>query len=172
MNLINVFGTRDVYKVDLDTCEFFKYEVSKYSNKKPVDGFIKLNTSIVRGYVKVCIGCKRVSVHRLILQSIHDIENKDLQVNHIDGNKQNNHYSNLEWCTSKENCQHAVKSGLRVVRQSCVRKDRGLSDDVVIGIKEMIRDGFSSSEIRSKYNIKPNTFHYIKNGRNYHHIQI
>ena len=34
-------------------------------------------------------------------------------INHKDGNKANNHYSNLEWVTSSENLQHAYKTGLR-----------------------------------------------------------
>ena len=48
-----------------------------------------------------------------------DIDFSDLEINHIDGNKLNNHYSNLEWCTTKENMQHAwdndlVKTNTRV----------------------------------------------------------
>lgn len=31
------------------------------------------------------------------------------QINHIDGNKQNNNISNLQWCTPRENTIHAIK---------------------------------------------------------------
>ena len=37
---------------------------------------------------------------------------KNIQVNHIDGNKLNNIYKNLEWVTRRENGQHAVDNGL------------------------------------------------------------
>lgn len=54
-------------------------------------------------------------IHRLVLSAWGEIPEKylkqqlgesDLQVNHIDGNKRNNHISNLEYITAKENCVH------------------------------------------------------------------
>ena len=46
------------------------------------------------------------------------------QINHIDGNKNNNHYSNLEWVTASENMKHASKIGLLKTPNSIEEKDK------------------------------------------------
>jgi hypothetical protein len=51
---------------------------------------------------------KIVKVHRLVALCF--IGPSDLCVNHRDLNKQNNHYSNLEYTTLKENCLHARRN--------------------------------------------------------------
>ena len=66
-----------------------------------------------RGYYSVGIRRKTLMVHRLVaLAFIPNPEQKPF-VNHIDGNKLNNHVSNLEWCTVQENNLHARQTGLR-----------------------------------------------------------
>lgn len=69
------------------------------------------------GYLKVCLceNNKRIYrfVHRLVaIEFIENSQNKET-INHIDGNKTNNCVENLEWATITENNRHALKTGLR-----------------------------------------------------------
>lgn len=52
-------------------------------------------------------------VHRLIAKAFCEGETEEkCFVNHKDGNKQNNHYANLEWVTPSRNLRHAHEKGL------------------------------------------------------------
>ena len=52
-------------------------------------------------------------LHRVVMMSFCYIEDfADYEVNHIDGNKHNNHLSNLEWTDKSGNAIHAYKNGL------------------------------------------------------------
>lgn len=52
---------------------------------------------------------KKFLVHRLVAEYFIKGKSKYRnQVNHIDSNRSNNHHSNLEWVTPKENQNHAV----------------------------------------------------------------
>lgn len=68
------------------------------------------------GYYQVNLHIEKLSnqklVHRLVgIYFIPNPENKP-QINHKDGNKLNNHYTNLEWVSPSENMEHARKNNL------------------------------------------------------------
>ena len=54
--------------------------------------------------------CRKV--HRLVIEAFKPNPDSLPCINHIDGNKLNNHIDNLEWCTYQHNMQHAVRTGL------------------------------------------------------------
>ena len=54
------------------------------------------------------------SVHAIVAYLVHGARPEGLVINHIDGDKNNNHPSNLEYCTIAENIAHAMRTGLHV----------------------------------------------------------
>lgn len=55
---------------------------------------------------------KQFAVHRLVAESFIPNPKKYKQINHIDGDKNNNKVSNLEWCDQSHNMRHALEHGL------------------------------------------------------------
>jgi hypothetical protein len=50
---------------------------------------------------------KHYFVHQLVAETYLEKPAYKCEINHIDGNKTNNHVSNLEWVTHQQNMQHA-----------------------------------------------------------------
>ena len=74
-------------------------------------------------------------VHRQVAAAF--IPNPDVkpQVNHKDGNKENNHVSNLEWSTGSENVRHAHNTGLKEAVRGSDNGQAKLTESDVVQIR-------------------------------------
>ena len=107
------------------------------------------------------------TAHRLVATAfIPNHENKP-QINHKDGNKLNNHYSNLEWCTAQENTQHAYDNGL--AKSVIYKFTKRLEDspqtklknvDIPV-IKQLRLDGWTYDAIAKKFDVGLSSIHRI-----------
>ena len=81
-----------------------------------------------KGYMQIHIRVngkdKVIKVHRLVAEAFIPNPDNKPQVNHIDGNKENNTSLNLEWCTNSENQLHAYKNGLQKYK-NILRNENG-----------------------------------------------
>lgn len=89
--------------------------------RKPAfKGRLRSPNLTVKGYLSVVLyrEGKRYSpigIHRLVAWTFLGPQPKNIVVNHLDGNPRNNRLSNLEYCTRKEDAQHALRTGLKPV---------------------------------------------------------
>ena len=106
-----------------------------------------------KGYLRVWIGKRLYFVHRLVAEKyVPNPENKK-QVNHIDGNKLNNHYTNLEWVSNQENRKHAMVNQLHLCGEKCPYSK--LTEDAVIFIRN--NKTLTINEMAKKFNVNRNT---------------
>ena len=76
--------------------------------------------------------------------------NNKPEVNHIDGIKTNNHYTNLEWNTRNEQMAHAYRLGLKSNHGEHNPKSK-LSEPDVLEIRRLYSEGWKIYEIRNKF---------------------
>ena len=124
------------------------------------------------GYMIVRLSSPRAMcrVHRLVAEAFISNPLGKPFINHIDSNRANNCVSNLEWCTQKENLEHADDAG---------RLDRGygagrrspnarLDDATVASIRETYRGGGASySVLAERYNVSKRAIGRLINGDTY-----
>ena len=124
--------TDEIWK---DICGFEdSHEVSNFGRIRSKDRYVSRNNTDLlkkgqfitlnvtpKGYLRFQITShgkrNNLLVHRAVAESfIGPPPQEDYQINHKDGDKKNNHISNLEWVTQSENMNHAYENDLK---QSC-----------------------------------------------------
>lgn len=97
---------KNTFDVSIDGIIHSKVTGKRMSYQIDKDGYLRFRFWVKRKAYKI-------AVHRLVALLYIENPNNYPVINHIDGNKQNNHKENLEWCTVKYNTNHAEKLGLR-----------------------------------------------------------
>ena len=102
------------------------------------------------GYAKVTLvkehgGRLYANIHRLVAVAFIPNPDDKPYVNHIDGDKLNNHLDNLEWVTPSENMIHACR-----VLQKGLGSSNGnseLTEKQVVKICELLQGGYRNNQI-------------------------
>lgn len=137
--LISEYG--DIYNLRLK--RVMKPEITKNKNG---DNYKRM------GLVTSDGGHTHVLIHRMVALYFLP-ENDDpyhkIFVDHNDGNKFNNHYSNLEWVTPSENAIRAYKMGLSYTKGENCHLTK-YTDEQIHEICKLIELGYSSTQILQK----------------------
>lgn len=110
---VHIVGYENEYQIN----ELGQIRTLKDTPKHKKYDLLKPQISKRNGYVYQMLyknGKKKLlRVHRLVAEAFLANKNNLPQVNHKDGNKQNNCVDNLEWCNQSTNMKHAYKNGLQ-----------------------------------------------------------
>ncbi len=133
-----------------------------------------LKPVLINGYMSVTL-CefgevrKHIKVHRLV--ALHFLNNpkKYPQINHIDGNKLNNHCSNLEWCNQEHNMQHAHAMGLMNLKRGSEIHSAKLDEAKV----KIIRRSLSVliNKLSKQFDVGYSAIHEVIYNKTWRHIK-
>jgi len=157
------------------------YEVSTYGSVRSVSRCVRSKRgslihlhgrlrcpTMYQGYYNVqltknCIRT-RYKVHRLVGEAFHPNPLNKRTVNHINGNKRDNYYLNLEWSTDAENTAHAWNSGLCAHSYGDAHYLSKLTDNQVVEMRNMYNLGVSVQDICAAYNTPKTTVYHLVRG--------
>jgi hypothetical protein len=109
--------------------------------------------------------------HRLVAEAFVEGDHS-LEVNHIDGNKLNCHYTNLEWVSSSQNIKHAWDNGLRCVSENTPKgEDQFLAKLTNDAVYEILTNLDKPCRyFAEKYNTSLVTVNDVQTGKKWKHL--
>lgn len=121
-----------------------------------------------QGYVRW--GSRRI--HRTICEAWHGPPpTPNHGVNHIDGDKLNNHPDNLEWVTPEQNTKHSWRVGLAVIARGVAKANAKLDPDKVREMRKMRnRTGKTYREIGDQFGVSANVARHAIKGDTWSHV--
>jgi NUMOD4 motif/HNH endonuclease/Sigma-70, region 4 len=102
-------------------------------------------------------------VHRLVADAFLERSEFDEDVNHKDACKTNNHWRNLEWCTHKENGEHAALTDLMAFgsRHGMAK----LTEADIPVIRQLFYRGWTYRSIAENYEVSQATVSDVIRGK-------
>ncbi len=110
----------------------------------------------------------RFTVHHLVMLAFIGERPIGFDINHKDGDKTNNHLSNLEYCTRSKNIQHAFSKGLKPIGQN--HHKTTLTTKEVISIYELKHKGMTQKIVSEKYGVDRTTIGNIWRGKTWSNV--
>lgn len=115
---------------------------------------------------------KKHFVHRLVMQAFAGDAPREMgDVNHIDGDKQNNRLDNLEYCDRKHNVRHAIATGL----QDNGGESNGMNKYPTESILEafvMVQAGATQAGAARATGVHPETVRMVVAGKRWKCLQL
>ena len=113
---------------------------------------------------------RKFSIHRLVASVFigFDINNKDIYINHIDGDKSNNFYKNLEISDCKRNAEHAAIHDLVIFGENHYKTK--YNDKIIHKICKLLEKGYTYQDISNKLNISYSYISHIANNETHSRI--
>lgn len=150
------------------------YEVSNLGRVRDLKGNIKPMYKQNKGYncLSIYINGKTYhpTIHRLVAKAFIPKEEGLTQINHKDGNKDNNCVDNLEWCSQKQNYQHGMKKYFYSHNEN--HYFAKLTNEQVKCIPELFNIGFTRATIARILNINPSSIEAIEHKISYRELEL
>jgi len=110
--------------------------------------------------------------HRVVWTYFHEKIPDGVTINHIDGNKLNNHPSNLELATYSEQVAHANKVlGIKVgFQKGNNRIQPSLTDDEVIIIRSRSQNGETIAKLSRDFKVSRGVIHNVVTYKSYKNV--
>ncbi len=115
------------------------------------------------GYNVLTIDKKQFRWHRFVWECHNGlITNKELVINHIDGNKTNNRLENLELVSQSKNARHAFDLGLRSSLFGEDSPTSKLTENECMALIFLSKENYSNKELGEFFGLHPNYVSLIR----------
>lgn len=155
--------------------DYYPLEVNKEGVIRNCEtGYIYSQSDDGKGYLRVSTSYNakdfHASAHRVVAMGWLDNPRNCPSVNHINGLKTDNRVENLEWCTHKENTQHAIATGLITHKVGEACGSSKYPESVVRQVCTLLVEGWRGCDISRTLDVHHGFVSDVKSGKSWNHV--